>query len=147
MITSLHHVAILTRDMDSALEFYTELLGCQIPRVIEIDRPGLKLKSAMLPIGPSGKTYLQILEPGLGPGVGELEKGGEGTIFEVGYQVDDLEAFNEEMIDRGVSPVDLSGHPISGKFIVSKFGNRYSFLPKDKTRGTRSEFVQVMEQD
>ncbi len=144
MITNLHHVAILTSNIEDAIEYYANLLGCQSPRIAEVDRPGVKLKSAMLPIGPTGDTYLQLIEPSEGPGVAELERGGEGTLFEVGFQVDDLADLHDEMDAREIIPQDLAGDSIEDKFIESKFGNRYFFLPKDKTRGTRLEFVQVI---
>lgn len=144
MITNLHHVAILTSNIEDAVQFYTNLLGCQSPRIAEVDRPGVKLKSAMLPIGPTGDTYLQLIEPSEGPGVAELERGGEGTLFEVGFQVDEIEATHDQMDAREISPQGLAGDSIEGKYIESKFGNRYFFLPKDKTRGTRLEFVQVI---
>lgn len=144
MITNLHHVAILTSNMEDAIEYYTNLLGGQMPRIAEVDRPGVKLKSAMLPIGPSGETYLQLIEPSEGPGVAELERGGEGTLFEVGFQVDDIEAFNDQLDARNIRPQGLAEESIKDKYIESKFGNRYFFLPKDKTRGTRLEFVQVI---
>lgn len=144
MITNLHHVAILTSNIEEAIQFYTNLLGCQSPRIAEVDRPGVKLKSAMLPIGPTGDTYLQLIEPSEGPGVAELERGGEGTLFEVGFQVDDLADLHGQMDAREIRPQDLAGDSIEDKFIESKFGNRYFFLPKDKTRGTRLEFVQVI---
>ena len=144
MITNLHHVAILTSNMEDAIEYYTNLLGGQNPRVAEVDRPGVKLKSAMLPIGPSGDTYLQLIEPSEGPGVAELARGGEGTLFEVGFQVDEIEAFHDQMDAKNIRPHGLAGESIEGKYIESKFGNRYFFLPKDKTRGTRLEFVQVI---
>lgn len=144
MITNLHHVAILTSNMEDAIEYYTNLLGGQMPRIAEVDRPGVKLKSAMLPIGASGETYLQLIEPSEGPGVAELERGGEGTLFEVGFQVDDIEAFNDQLDARNIRPQGLAEESIKDKYIESKFGNRYFFLPKDKTRGTRLEFVQVI---
>lgn len=144
MITNLHHVAILTSNIEDAIQFYTNLLGCQSPRIAEVDRPGVKLKSAMLPIGPTGDTYLQLIEPSEGPGVAELERGGEGTLFEVGFQVDDIADLHDQMDAREIRPQDLAGDSIEDKFIESKFGNRYFFLPKDKTRGTRLEFVQVI---
>ncbi len=144
MITNLHHVAILTSNIEEAIQFYTNLLGGQSPRIAEVDRPGVKLKSAMLPIGPTGDTYLQLIEPSEGPGVAELERGGEGTLFEVGFQVDDLADLHDQMDAREIRPQDLAGDSIEDKFIESKFGNRYFFLPKDKTRGTRLEFVQVI---
>ena len=145
MILGLHHVAILTRNMDEALTRYCELFGCERPNVIDVDYPdqNVILKTAMLPIGPTGSTSLQVIQPIEGVGCAELEKGGEGAIFEIGYQVDDLGAFNDDMISKGFGPTNIAENPIPGKFNVSKFGNRYSLLPREATGGTRSEFVQL----
>jgi hypothetical protein len=130
--------------MAESLAYYEELLGCKAPRVAEVDRPGVILKSAMLPLGPAGETYLQILEPSEGPGVEELARGGEGTIREIGFQVDDIEELYDRLVAKGIHPVDLQGRAITGKYIQSTFGNRYFLLPRDKTRGTQIEVVQVM---
>lgn len=43
MITNLHHIAILTSNMEDAIEYYTNLLGGQKPRISEVNRPGVKL--------------------------------------------------------------------------------------------------------
>ena len=145
MITNLHHVAILTFDMDQAIEFYSELLDCPASKVVEVNEPGIRLRSAMLPIGPGGTTYLQILEPKEGPGVKELAEGGEGTLFEMAFQVDDAEALANRMLDQGVVPCDIAEKAIEGKYITSKFGNRYYILPASAMRGTRIEIVQVMD--
>lgn len=146
MILGLHHVAILTYDIDNALTYYCDFFQCKTPQVVHVQDPeqNVNLKTAMLPIGPRGETALQIIQPIEGIGQAELIKGGEGTIFEIGYRVDNLEEFNEGMIAKGFRPANLAEKPIPEKYIVSKFGNRYSLLPKEATRGTRSEFVQII---
>ena len=121
MISGLHHVAVLTADIDAAVAQYVALLGGQTPRQVLVDRPGVKLKSAMLPLGKTGATFLQIIQPIEGPGVEELQ--------------------------RGASPLDLAERPITQNFIPSKYGNRYSFVPRSITRGTRVEIVQVMREE
>ena len=145
MITSLHHVAVLTSNLEEAIKYYLELLGCQSPRIAEFDKPGVKLRSAMLPLGPSGATYLQILEPHQGPGVKELADGGEGTLFEMAFQVNDVEEFAGRMKAKGIPPSDIAERPIKEKYIESKFGNRYFILAGGKTRGARIEIVQVVQ--
>ena len=144
MITNLHHVAILTSDLEEAIAYYVDMLGCQQPKIAEVDKPGVKFKSAMLPIGPSGETFLQILEPEIGTGVKELDRGGEGTLLEMAFQTDDIEDFADKMNDRGVLPSNIVEKPIEEKYIQSKFGNRYFILPAKQLRGTRVEIVQMM---
>jgi catechol 2,3-dioxygenase-like lactoylglutathione lyase family enzyme len=144
MITNLHHVAILTSDMEKAVEYYTELLGCEPPEPVRIDKPGMRLRSALLPVGSDKATFLQILEPEVGPGVKELAEGGEGTLFEMAFQVDDAENFADRMIERGAPPSDIAEQPVDGKYIVSKFGNKYFILPGSKMHGTRIEIVEMV---
>jgi catechol 2,3-dioxygenase-like lactoylglutathione lyase family enzyme len=144
MISGLHHVAVLTADIDAALARFAALLGIDAPRQVAVDQPGVKLKSAMLPIGAAKTTFLQIIQPIEGPGVEELRRGGEGALFEVGFQVEDIENFNAALRARDAGPLDLAERPISQNFIPSKYGNRYSFVPRSITGGTRVEVVQVM---
>ena len=144
MITNLHHVAILTSDMQEAVKYYVEFLGCPSPNVVQVDKPGMKLKSALLPIGPDGKTSLQIIEPCEGPGVKELAQRGEGALLEMAFEVDDAEEFSDRMATRGVRPHNIAEQPIEEKYITSKFGNKYYILPANKMRGTRIEIVEVV---
>jgi catechol 2,3-dioxygenase-like lactoylglutathione lyase family enzyme len=143
MITNLHHVAILTSDLDKAVRFYVDLLDCPMPKIAEVDKPNIRLRSAMVPIG-NGETFLQILEPEIGPGKKELAERGEGALFEMAFQTDDIEQFAIKMQTEGITPSNLAEQPIKEKYIQSKFGNRYFILPGKQLRGTRTEIVQVM---
>ena len=145
MIIRLHHAAVLTANMDDAISHYVEILRCKTPKIVQVDKPGARFRSAMLSIGTNGESFLQLLEPSEGPGLDNLEKGGEGTIFEIAFAVDNIEEFYDNMAGKGVIPVDFAGGQFSGKYIVSSFGNRYFFLPKTQTRGTRTEILQVMQ--
>lgn len=144
IITRLHHVAIVTANINDAVRYYLEILRCETPKIVQVDKPGARFQSAMLPIGATGESFLQLVEPSEGPGLDELEREGEGTILELAFQVDNIEEFYDEMISKGITPVDIAGQPFSGKCIVSSFGNKYFFLPRTQTRGTRIEVVQVV---
>ena len=144
MISGLHHVAILTADIDAAVVQFAALLRTEAPRLVLVDQPGVKLKSAMLPLGAAKATFLQIIQPIEGPGVEELQRGGEGALFEVGFQVENIEGFNMALRARGAGPLDLAERPIAENFISSRYGNRYSFVPRSITRGVRVEIVQVI---
>ena len=144
MLTHIQHVAVLTSNMEEAMAYYVELLEIdRPPEVIDVDRPGVTLRTVMLPVGTDGRTFVQIIEPCEGPGVEELARGGEGALFEIGFEVDDIEAFADRMQTRGIQPSDLAERPIEQKYMESKYGNRYFILPGEKCRGTRTEVVQV----
>lgn len=143
MITKLHHVAVATRNIDDAIRCYVEFLGCETPRIVQRDEPGARFRTAVLPIGKNKESFLQLVEPSGGPELDELERGGEGTILHVGFEVDNIEEFYDQMMSRGIEPVDVAGQKFSGKCAISLFGNKYFFLPKMQTRGTRTEIAQI----
>ena len=41
MINQIHHVAILTSDINAAIDHYVELLGCERKEAIDVEKPGL----------------------------------------------------------------------------------------------------------
>ena len=144
MLTHIQHVAILTSNMEEAMAYYVDLLEIErSPDVVTVDKPGVKLRTVMLPVGTDGRTFVQIIEPCEGPGVEELARGGEGALFEIGFEVDNIETFADRMQSRQIRPADLAGRPIDDKYIESKYGNRYFVLPRESCRGTRTEIVQV----
>jgi catechol 2,3-dioxygenase-like lactoylglutathione lyase family enzyme len=143
VITSLHHVAILTADIEAAVTFYSRLFGISKPDIIQVNKENMKFKSIMLPIGDQ-RSFLQIIQPIEGPLVNVFQERGEGAIAEIGYQVEDIEKTLAQLAEEGFKPLDFGEHEIDGNFITSKYGNRYCFLSSDKMRGTRTELVQVM---
>ncbi len=144
MINQIHHVAILTSDIESATNHYVELLGCEYRDPIDVEKPGLRWRTVLLPIG-NGSTALQLIEPTEGPGVEQLAKQGEGALFEIGFNCADVESFGEHLISHNAAPADLTGEQLNEKFLQSKYGNRFYIVPPDKSRGTRLEFVQFSE--
>lgn len=144
MVKKLHHVAILTSDIEEMVEYYQETFGCPAPKIVSVDKPDFKLKTAMVPVGSDGASRLQVIQPVEGPGVKELREGGEGTIFELAFEVEDIEEFFDQLRSKGMTPVDLLGRPIESKYLVASSGTRYFYLPKSQTRGTVIEICQIM---
>ena len=138
-MTKLDHVAMIVTNLERSIEFFKELTNCGTPTIAVIEKQDRKFRSAMLPLEVG---YLQLIEPNIGPYVADFEKNGEGSILEVGLEVKDIEEFLTGIQAKGISPVDIAGQPISGKYILSSFGNKYFFLPKDKTGGTRIEIIE-----
>ena len=144
MINQIHHVAILTSDIEAAIEHYVDLLGCVRKEPIDVEKPGLKWRSVLLPIG-NGTTALQLIEPLEGPGVEQLQRSGEGTLFEIGFNCQDVEAFGDHLSGRQIPPSDLTENALDEKYLQSKYGNRFYIVPANQSRGTRLEFVQFSE--
>ena len=141
MIDQIHHVAILTEDIESAIQHYVDVLGCEPKEPIDVEKPGLRWRSVLLPIG-NGTTALQLIQPLEGPGVDQLRQGGEGTLFEIGFACADAVAFGEHLREREIDPSDLTENPLQEQFLQSKYGNRFYIVPPMKSRGTRLEFVE-----
>lgn len=135
----LDHVGIIVSKLEDSIKFYTETFGCKSLSIISVDKPGLKLRSAMLSIG---NNYVQLIEPHEGPWVEKLKSDGEGAIWEICFEVEDIEEFYDQMKRKGITPVDILGRPLKEKYIVSSYGNKFFLLPKDKTLGTRIEVLE-----
>jgi len=139
--TRLHHVAVLTSDIEEAIRHYGRLLGAPPPVIRGIDTPEVRLRTAMLQPGSRPSAMVQLIEPEVGPGVAELEAGGEGTLYEVAWEVGDIDAAAAEMRANGADVLDLAGRPIAEP-VTARSGSRYFYLGREATAGTRTEVIQ-----
>ncbi|QUH03554.1 VOC family protein [Saccharopolyspora erythraea] len=80
----IHHVSLMVRDLDDALEFYTGALGMR-PRT---DRPTSGVRGAWLDLGAHQVHLIEGTPP---PAVGQ----------HFAVRVDDLEAARRRLLDRG----------------------------------------------
>jgi catechol 2,3-dioxygenase-like lactoylglutathione lyase family enzyme len=139
-MTKLHHVGILTSNIQQSIDWFADCFGCPKPKVTHVDKPGLRLKTAMLPIGSAG--YIQIIQPLEGPGVSELRAQGDGALYEIALEVEDIEEFHDRLTEKGIVPTDFVGNPLSSNFVTAASGTKYFYLPLAQTRGTRIEVIQ-----
>ena len=144
MISALHHVAILTADIEAAIDHYVDLIDCERKEPATVEKPGLHWRTVLLSIG-DGRTALQLIEPHEGPGVEELQRGGEGALFEIGFRCENIEAFGDHLAQRDIPASDLLEKPLQERYLTSTFGNKYYITPREKSRGTRLEIVQFSE--
>lgn len=142
MIRRLHHVGILTDDIDAMLSHYVALLGVERPAITDVDRPDLRLRTTMVRTGPDATTFLQLIEPHLGPGVSELAAGGDGTLFEIAFEVDGLAELTGTLRSQGIGPEDFVGQRLEGPFATAASGNRFAYLPVTASQGTRTELIE-----
>jgi catechol 2,3-dioxygenase-like lactoylglutathione lyase family enzyme len=108
---TLHHMCIVVRDVEKAVEFYQSIgIGpfFDYPPLDEfktlgnLDREALlalKIKCAQL-----GPVQLQLLQPTTGetPQKRFLEERGEG-VFHIGFVVDDIEEGEQKALERGLA--------------------------------------------
>lgn len=99
------HVAIIVRDIEQALHFYRDTLGIT-PREIK-DVPAEQVRIAFLPMGGSGGSEIELLQPTVSDSslTKFLEKRGEG-LHHICLEVDDIDATLADMLAKGASVLD-----------------------------------------
>jgi|SRR6266849_5785154 len=143
-IKRIHHVGILTTDIEAAVESYALLLRNRPLRIVDVARPAVRLRSAMIPVGEGSGTHVQLIQPLEGPGVHELEQSGDGVLYEIAFEVADIAVSNKAALEAGEVPTDLAGNPFEGPYLTASSGNRYFYLQPTAQRGTRFELIEVV---
>jgi methylmalonyl-CoA epimerase len=131
MPVTLHHVAVVVRDLDQALGFYRDTLGLEVADRRRVEEEGVEI--AFLP---TGEAEIELLEPLTGEGgvARFLEKRGEG-LHHVCLEIDDIEAAMDRLEAAGTRV--LSEEPQ-----VSADGTRYVFVHPESAHGVLIELYQ-----
>jgi methylmalonyl-CoA epimerase len=132
MPKSIHHVAVVVRDLDEALAFYRDALGLEVADRRHVDEEGVE--TAFLPMGEAEIELLQPLtEEG---GVARfLEKRGEG-LHHICLETDDIQTAMDRLEAAGVRV--LSEEPQ-----VGADGTRYVFVHPKSAHGVLIELYQA----
>ncbi|MEJ2018864.1 MAG: methylmalonyl-CoA epimerase [Maritimibacter sp.] len=134
MIGRLNHVAIAVPDLEAAAAQYRDTLGAEVGAPQDEPDHGVTVVFITLP-----NTKIELLHP-LGEGspiAGFLEKNPSGGMHHICYEVDDILAARDRLIEKGARV--LGG----GEPKIGAHGKPVLFLhPKDFT-GTLIELEQV----
>lgn len=98
MIGKLNHVAIAVPDLDAATAIYRDTLGARVSAPLALPEHGVTTVFVELP-----NTKIELLHP-LGadsPIAGFLQKNASGGIHHLCYEVDDIEAAAEKLVQAG----------------------------------------------
>lgn len=98
MIGRLNHVAIAVPDLDAASEQYRATLGAQVGAPVDLAEHGVTVVFITLP-----NTKIELLYP-LGdasPIAGFLDKNPAGGIHHMCYEVDDIMAARDQLVQSG----------------------------------------------
>lgn len=101
MLTGIHHVALLTSDMDRFIAFYTEVFGA----TVTVDVTEGDLRHALLDIGAGGALHPFAIADNPN-GRGSPEMFARGHLDHIALNVADEETFQElrrRLVDAGVS--------------------------------------------
>ncbi len=110
MIGRLNHVAIAVRDLGVGTAIYRDTLGAAVSQPLPQPDHGVTVVFVELP-----NTKIELLEP-LGdnsPIAGFLEKNPSGGIHHVCYEVDDIYAARDRMVQNGARVLG-DGEPRKG---------------------------------
>ncbi|MGH3272950.1 MAG: methylmalonyl-CoA epimerase [Streptosporangiaceae bacterium] len=139
MLTRIDHVGIACRDLEAKISFYESALGLTVVSREVNESQGVREAMLQVARGPSGGSYVQLLEP-LSPDtpVGRfLERRGEG-IHHIGYGVADITAALASIGALGVRLIDE--RPRHGSM-----GASIAFLHPADLGGVLTELVQAPE--
>ncbi|MDY6878042.1 MAG: methylmalonyl-CoA epimerase [Chloroflexota bacterium] len=131
MGTSIHHIAIAVRDLDAALEFYSETLGLEITGRREEPNEGVEI--AFLPAGDAEIELLRPLDEESGV-ARFLDKRGEG-LHHICLEVEDIEMAMERLQASGAQL-------LSEKPQVGVHGTRYVFVHPKSAHGVLLELYE-----
>ena len=134
MIKKVHHVAIVVRNLDEALQLYDNLFGAKPSKVETVPEQGVK--AALLPMGEGGE--IELLEP-IDPqgGVAKfLENKGEG-IHHICLEVDDIDKELSNIADKGYQLIDNKSR--------SGLAGKIGFIHPKSIKGVLIELAQTDE--
>ena len=140
MISRLHHACVLTSNAQGLGATLSNVLGLPVTEVRTVNTDVVSLATTMVPVG--NGSYLQLLQPGAGPGVAELASYGDGFIYEVAFQVNSASQAWRDMRGRGITAVDMAGRPLRDGCAVASSGSRYLYLRPEDVGGLRVELIE-----
>ena len=141
MIIKVDHVGIVVKDLEKAMDFYVDNLGCKRGKIYDFPedlQPGIAFRFTFLTVG---DDYIELIQPIKGPFLEILEEQGEGTMAELCLEVSDIEKCYDELKERGIILTDMHGKPLIDKKYV-KARNKWAYLPRNATFGTWIEFLE-----
>lgn len=107
MLTKIHHIGIVVRDLEEAFTFYRDTLGLPLHKMATVSDQGVK--AALLPVGDS---EIELLEPiAADTGVARfLEKRG-GGLHHLCFETTDIVAELQAAKDKGLRLIDQHPRP------------------------------------
>jgi methylmalonyl-CoA/ethylmalonyl-CoA epimerase len=129
MIEKIDHIGIVVRNLEKAIQVYSDVLGLKADRVERVEE--FKVKIAFLPVG---EVLVELLEP-VGPGIVQdfLTEHGEG-LYHICYKVTDIDKALEE-VGKKTRLRDKKARPGGA-------GSRVAFLEPEDMFNVETELVE-----
>ncbi|MBU2549757.1 MAG: VOC family protein [Proteobacteria bacterium] len=136
MFTKVTHVGIVVKDIEDALELYTEVLGIGAPEM-RMDLSELGFKNAMLRVGDFGIELMQTTSTDPNHEFNKfLDKQGEG-VYHLCVTVDDLDAHVRSLKENGAEVLEVPASP--------SVGARRAFVKRRSAKGVLIEMFDQKE--
>ena len=134
MATEIDHLGIADDSLDESLKFYLDSLGLEQSACETVAAE--RVRVAMLPLGETGSSRIELLEPTDGDSTVAkfLDKRGPG-LHHIALRVDDLQAATERLRNNGAR---LLNEPRPGAG-----GHLYVFVHPSSTGGVLLELIQT----
>jgi methylmalonyl-CoA/ethylmalonyl-CoA epimerase len=132
MIDRIDHIAIAVENLESAIDTFVNILGCDRSAVAIHEVAAEKVRVAFIPVG---QTKIELLEPlgDNGPIAKFLSKSGEG-MHHIALATDGIEKEAERASSVGLTPLGEVSEGAGGKKII--------FLHPRQTNRVLVEFVE-----
>ncbi len=142
------HISVFVKDLEKAARFYTDVMGLKRhPMLTEIDGGANgELGGLKMAFIDTNGVWLELVQPtSAGPFMDLLEEKGDGYLAELICEVDDIEAYYDQMKAKGVELVDAEGKPFPAgtkSFVIEPFGTRGAYFPSDAAGGMTIQLYQ-----
>lgn len=132
-VKKINHVAIVVKNIDSALEFWQGYLGLTLDHIEDV--PSQASKVAFLPVGEGEVELVEPTDPESGLAK-YLEKRGEG-MHHLCIEVDDIAGMLLRLSDKGVKLINQEPLDLPGR--------RMAFIHPKSTNGVLVELYQIVD--
>jgi methylmalonyl-CoA epimerase len=133
MFSRVSHIGVVVKDMEDALNVYTNILGCDPPEH-QMDIPELGFKNAMLRVGDFG---IELMESTSTDPKNEfnrfLDRHGEG-VYHLCVIVDDIDAQIKSLRDKGAEVLEVAPS--------ETIGQKRAFVKRRSAKGVLIEMMQ-----
>lgn len=143
-------VNILVENLEDTMNFYTETMELdRHPDVFDVAATGSdtgSYRTAFVKANAVDNRWIQLVEPTSAGALKDLlTQKGNGYAAEVTVEVDDLDAYVDEMSAKGVKMCSLSQQPLptgQQSLSIDGYGDRYCYFPLEISRGFRVKMLQ-----
>lgn len=119
----LHHIAVIVRDIDKAVEYYQSLGIASVGREVVFPESKPKIRAKFVQIGSVPIEFIQPIEGEMSNYKEFLDSKGEG-VQHIAFAVDNLDEEMSKLVDKGVSVIVKGKAPAAFGSSTAHFDTR-----------------------